>query len=57
MFHGLYKTYDLKGNLLSEGNYSNDLRKGIWKFYKDGKLVEEKDLTRKSKNPYKKEKK
>jgi hypothetical protein len=57
MFHGLYKTYDLKGNLLSEGNYFKDERKGIWKFYKNGKLVEEKDLTRKSKNPYLKDKK
>jgi antitoxin component YwqK of YwqJK toxin-antitoxin module len=52
-FHGLYKTYDLKGNLTSEGNYFNDTRKGIWKFYKDGQLIEEKDLTKKSKNPYK----
>lgn len=56
-FHGLYKTYDLKGNVTQEGQYFNDVRKGIWKFYKDGKLVEKKDVTKRSKSPYKNGKK
>jgi antitoxin component YwqK of YwqJK toxin-antitoxin module len=53
LFHGVYKTFDGKGNPLEEGQYFNDERKGIWKFYKNGKLIEERDLTRKSNNPYK----
>jgi len=56
-FHGPYKTYDLKGNLTQEGNYYNDLRKGVWSFYENGKLIEKKDLTKRSKNPYKNGKK
>ena len=53
--HGLYKSYDEKGNLVIEGQYKNDYRHGIWKTYKNGKLLEEKDETRRSKNPYKKQ--
>ena len=57
MLHGAYKSYDEKGNLVLEGQYQNDYRHGIWKTYKDGKLIEENDFTRRSKNPYKNNKK
>ena len=57
MLHGAYKSYDEKGNLILEGQYQNDYRHGIWKTYKDGKLIEENDFTRRSKNPYKNNKK
>jgi len=53
LFHGVYKTFDIKGNPVEDGQYFNDERKGIWRFYQNGKLIEEKDLTRRSKNPYK----
>ncbi len=53
LFHGVYKTFDTKGNPVEDGQYFNDQRKGIWKFYKNGKLIEERDLTQKSNNPYK----
>jgi len=57
MLHGAYKSYDEKGSLILEGQYQNDYRHGIWKTYKDGKLIEENDFTRRSKNPYKNNKK
>lgn len=52
--HGPAKIYDTKGNVKKEGVYQKDRRHGIWKFYEDGKLIKEKDFTRRSKNPYKK---
>lgn len=52
--HGQAKIYDTKGNIKKEGVYQNDRRHGIWRFYEHGKLVKEKDFTRRSKNPYKK---
>lgn len=39
--HGEAKFYDNQGQLITEGNYNSDLRTGIWKYYKDGKLDEE----------------
>lgn len=54
--HGKAIVYDTKGNIKKEGVYQKDRRHGIWKFYEDGKLVNEKDFTRRSKNPYKKKK-
>ncbi|WP_375239000.1 toxin-antitoxin system YwqK family antitoxin [Aurantibacter sp.] len=57
LFHGVYKTFDGNGKPVEEGQYFNDERKGVWKFYENGKLVEERDLTRKSSNPYKNGKK
>jgi len=54
LFHGLFQTYNTKGELLIEGHYRNDVKHGVWKLYKDGKLIEEKDVTKRSKNPYKK---
>lgn len=54
--HGLTKIYDSKGIIEQEGVYQKDRRHGVWTFYKDGKLVKEEDFTRRSKNPYKKQK-
>jgi antitoxin component YwqK of YwqJK toxin-antitoxin module len=52
--HGLIKEYESAGKLKVEGQYQHDRKHGIWKFYEDGKLVNTKDFTRRSKNPYKK---
>ena len=49
-------SYDKGGNLVLEGIYRKDKKHGIWKYYEDGKLKEEKDFTVRSKNPYKKKK-
>ena len=51
----LQKFTILKVLLEMEGVYQKDRRHGIWKFYKEGKLIKEKDFTRRSKNPYKKQ--
>lgn len=37
--------YDSEGNITSEGEYIEDKKKGIWKYYKDGKLSKEIDHT------------
>jgi len=49
--HGESKSYDANGNLTKEGIYKDDKKHGIWKYYQNGKLLREKDFTRKSKNP------
>ena len=46
--------YTSSGQLLIEGSYRNGKKHGIWKYFEGGKLKEEKDFTRHSKNPYKK---
>ena len=51
--NGVSKSYDSKGNIELEGIYKDDLKHGIWKYYENGKLVREKDFTKRSKNPYK----
>ena len=53
--HGNTKTYDSQGHLILEGQYQKDRKHGIWKYYKNDTLVQEKDFTRRSKNPYKKQ--
>ncbi len=52
---GLSKYFTNEGELLIEGVYRNGKKHGIWKYYENGKLKEEKDFTRRSKNPYKKQ--
>ena len=52
--HGPAKYYDQNGVLVLEGQYQRDRKHGVWKYYENGKLVKEKDFTRRSKNPYKK---
>lgn len=37
--------YDAEGKITSEGNYVNSQKKGIWKYYKNGKLTKEIDHT------------
>ena len=51
---GEAKFYDKSGTLVAEGVYQNDKKHGIWKYYENGELKEEKDFTVRSKNPYKK---
>ena len=51
---GLSKYYSNKGELLIEGSYRRGKKHGIWRYYEKGKLKEEKDFTRRSKNPYRK---
>lgn len=51
--HGAAKFYDKNGELIQEGAYQNDRKHGIWKYYENGTLKEEKDFTRRSKNPKK----
>lgn len=41
--HGPAKFYNGKGELLSEGNYKRDKHSGIWRYYENGKLKEEKN--------------
>jgi antitoxin component YwqK of YwqJK toxin-antitoxin module len=50
---GVSKYYDKDGQLLAEGTYRNDKKHGIWKYYENGELTEEKDFTTYSKNPKK----
>jgi len=45
VLHGLSKFYDPKGQLIAEGFYSNDKKTGTWKYYENGKLTEEKNLS------------
>ncbi len=52
---GLSKFFTNEGELLIEGVYRNGKKHGIWKYYDNGKLKEEKDFTKRSKNPYKKQ--
>ncbi len=40
--HGPAVWYDAKGAITVEGNYKRDRKDGVWKYYKDGKFVEEK---------------
>ncbi len=53
LLHGPSKYYTNSGILLVEGIYKKGKKHGIWKYYENGILKEEKDFTRKSKNPYK----
>ncbi len=43
--HGKSINYDSGGNITSEGDYIEDQKKGIWNYYKDGKLSKEIDHT------------
>ena len=44
--HGPAKFYNGKGDLLSEGNYKRDKHDGIWQYYENGKLKEEKNYSK-----------
>lgn len=43
--HGPVKIFNGKGELLIEGQYKRDKKNGVWKYYENGKLKEEKDFT------------
>lgn len=47
--HGRSRYYNPKGEMLVEGIYKRNKKDGIWKFYDNGKLTEEKDFTYKPK--------
>ena len=51
--HGPATFYDKTGVMVLQGQYQRDRKHGVWKYYENGKLVKEKDFTRKSNNPYK----
>jgi antitoxin component YwqK of YwqJK toxin-antitoxin module len=42
--NGLATFYDTEGNIIYTGMYENDEKIGEWKFYKDGKTVDENKL-------------
>lgn len=44
--HGPAKFYNGKGELLSEGNYKRDKHSGIWRYYENGKLKQEKNYNK-----------
>ncbi|MCB0461909.1 MAG: toxin-antitoxin system YwqK family antitoxin [Flavobacteriaceae bacterium] len=43
--HGPAKSFNGKGELLSEGQYKRNKKTGIWKYYENNKLVDEKNFT------------
>ena len=43
--HGMAKYYSVIGDLIVDGQYKNGRKDGVWKYYEDGKLTEEKDFT------------
>ncbi|SFJ07889.1 toxin-antitoxin system YwqK family antitoxin [Olleya namhaensis] len=46
-FDGVYKAYNKQGVIATEGHYRDDVKCCIWKRYKNGAVVEEKDLDKK----------
>ena len=40
--------YDSNGDVKIEGNYKDGKKKGLWKYYKDGKVVEEETFPKKN---------
>lgn len=45
--HGPSKVYNGKAELLIEGEYKNDKHSGIWKYYENGNLKEQKNFSAK----------
>ena len=43
--HGPAKFYNLKGELVSEGQYKRDKKDGLLKYYEASELVKETDFT------------
>ena len=52
LLQGPSKIYSNDGNLIVEGQYKGDKKHGIWLYYEEGKLLKQKDFTKRSKNPY-----
>ncbi len=45
LMHGEVKYYDAQGNVVREGRYVKDKKVGVWKYYKEGKLIEERNFS------------
>jgi len=43
--HGEAKHYDERGKLTIEGQYKKNKKTGIWKYYKNGEYMDQKDFT------------
>jgi len=43
--HGSYKDYTADGTLIVEGQFKNGKKHGIWRYYKNGKLTDEKNFS------------
>jgi len=43
--HGPSRSFNGKGEMLSEGHYKRGKKTGIWKFYENNKLIDEKNFT------------
>jgi antitoxin component YwqK of YwqJK toxin-antitoxin module len=43
--HGPSRSFNGKGEMLSEGQYKRGKKTGIWKFYENNKLIDEKNFT------------
>jgi len=43
--HGVYKDFDFEGTLIVEGQFKKDKKHGRWKYYKNGKLIKEKNYS------------
>ncbi|MXN90414.1 hypothetical protein GR160_04175 [Flavobacterium sp. Sd200] len=54
LYNGQATYRDFQGNIVSQGSYSNGLKSGIWKFYKNGKVFKEEDMSADRKLPAKK---
>ena len=46
--HGPISYYDANGNVVIEGNYMEGKKKGLWKYYKNGKVVLEETFPKKN---------
>lgn len=46
LLNGKTINYDPDGNIISEGDYEKDMKAGIWKYYKNGKITKEIDHTK-----------
>ena len=43
--HGPSRSFNGRGEMLSEGQYKRGKKTGIWKFYENNKLIDEKNFT------------
>lgn len=47
--HGISKYFNPKGEIITQGRYKNGKKDGVWSYFKDGKLIDKKDFSYKSK--------
>jgi antitoxin component YwqK of YwqJK toxin-antitoxin module len=53
-FNGPAIYRDENGKVVSQGTYTDGLKTGVWKFYTDGKLTKEQNMSAKRKSGTKK---